>query len=183
MTKKGLENYEKVIDAVFKYIQRIKEVGPQEWVFNESRDIGNMSFRFAEKGSPIQYCVGLARSMPHFKTPDAMQHLIRSKYVADDYPGERLSELVETLADPMKALFIVSSKSFKDENLPTHEKWYKFNYSLDKVPEERLVQLSQAEVPDNGKKLDLPPSNNLIAKNFDILPEDSSLSAKPQLVQ
>ena len=28
LTKKGLANYEKVLDAVFKYIQRLKEVGP-----------------------------------------------------------------------------------------------------------------------------------------------------------
>jgi len=31
--------------------------------------------------------------------------------------------------------------------------------------------------------LDLPPPNNLIPTNFDILAEDSSLSARPQLVQ
>ena len=38
-------------------------------------------------------------------------------------------------------------------------------------------------VVDNGKNLDLPPFNNLIATNFDILPEDASLSARPLLVQ
>ena len=31
--------------------------------------------------------------------------------------------------------------------------------------------------------MDLPPPNNLIATNFDLLPEDASLSARPQLVQ
>ena len=33
LTKKGLENTDKVIDVVFKYIQRLQEVGPQEWIF------------------------------------------------------------------------------------------------------------------------------------------------------
>ena len=28
LTKKGLANHEKVLDAIFKYIQRLKEVGP-----------------------------------------------------------------------------------------------------------------------------------------------------------
>ena len=40
LTKKGLANTDKVADAVFKYIQRLREAGPQEWVFNESRDVG-----------------------------------------------------------------------------------------------------------------------------------------------
>ena len=34
-----------------------------------------------------------------------------------------------------------------------------------------------------GKKLDLPPPNNLIPANFEILPKDADLSARPQLVQ
>jgi len=38
-------------------------------------------------------------------------------------------------------------------------------------------------VAANGKNLDLPPHNNLIATNFELLPEDASLSTRPQLVQ
>ena len=38
-------------------------------------------------------------------------------------------------------------------------------------------------VPDNGKPLDLPPPNNFIATNFDVLPDDASLSARPMLVK
>lgn len=78
---------------------------------------------------------------------------------------------------------MVASKSFADDTLPIHEKWYKFNYSLEKFSEERLAHLRNAQVADNGKPLDLPPQNNLIATNFDLLPADESLSVRPQLVQ
>lgn len=54
---------------------------------------------------------------------------------------------------------------------------------MEKLSDERLSALRAATVDDNGKKLDLPPPNNLIATNFDILPEDASLSARPQLVK
>jgi len=73
----------------------------------------------------------------------------------------------------------VASKSFEDASLPIHEKWYKFNYSLEKMSDERINELRAPQVPDNGKKLDLPPPNNLIATKFDVLPEDESLSARP----
>ena len=33
LTKKGLENYEKVVEACFQYGQKLKEMGPQEYIF------------------------------------------------------------------------------------------------------------------------------------------------------
>ena len=121
--------------------------------------------------------------MSKFKTPEDMAHIIRHSYVAEDYKPELLTQVVDILADPSKCIQMISSKSFEDSTLPNNMYWYKFNYSLDKVTEERLQQLRAPVVPDNGKPLDLPPANNFIATNFDILPEDSSLSARPMLVQ
>ena len=78
---------------------------------------------------------------------------------------------------------MLSSKSFDEDTLPLNQKWYKFDYSLEKFSQERLAELGAATVPDNGKPLDLPKPNNLIAENFDILPEDQSFSARPQCIQ
>ena len=77
---------------------------------------------------------------------------------------------------------MLSSKSYEDDSLPLNQKWYKFNYSLEKFSQERLVELGAATVPDNGKPLGLPIPNNLIAENFDLLSEDESLSAQPQCI-
>jgi len=100
LTKKGLANTDKVIDACFKYIQRLKEVGPQQWVFDETKKVGTISFDFSEKGDPMSYAVKLARVMPHFATPDALQHVIRHGYIADDYKPEILTQVVDVLAEP-----------------------------------------------------------------------------------
>ena len=77
LTKKGLANVDKVVDATFKYIQRLKEVGAQEWVFHETNKIGNMTFDFLEKSEPINYAVGMARNMPNFKTSDDLAQILR----------------------------------------------------------------------------------------------------------
>ena len=60
LTQKGLENYQKVIAAVFKYTQRLVEVGPQPWVFEELRSVGQMQFDFIEKDDPLDYASELA---------------------------------------------------------------------------------------------------------------------------
>ena len=157
LTKKGLKNHEKVLDAVFKYIQRLKEVGPQEWVFNESRKIGTIEFEFAEKGEPMDLAVKLTEKMAQFKTPEDMAHIIRHAYVADEYKPESLHEIATVLADPSKAIVLLASKSLEDSTLPITEKWYKFNYSLEKFSEARIEQLRAPDVAANGKNLDLPP--------------------------
>jgi insulysin len=46
LSEKGIKEYETVIEATFQYLQKLKEVGPQEWVFEEVRDIGITNFEF-----------------------------------------------------------------------------------------------------------------------------------------
>jgi insulysin len=44
-----VKEYETVIEALFQYLQKIRDVGPQEWVFNEVKDIGIMNYEFKSK--------------------------------------------------------------------------------------------------------------------------------------
>jgi insulysin len=44
LTKKGLEQYERVISAVFKYAQILRDAGVQEYVFNECKRVGELEF-------------------------------------------------------------------------------------------------------------------------------------------
>lgn len=63
LTKKGLQNYEQVIEAVFQYANRIREVGPQQYIYQENNDLGKMQFEFSDKVNPVSYCVGLSSKM------------------------------------------------------------------------------------------------------------------------
>lgn len=89
LTEKGLENYEKVAEAVFKYAQNIAAAGPQEFVFNETSTLGKIKFDFSDKGSAVNYCVSLACAMPRFESPEDIPHLLRHRYVADVFDTER----------------------------------------------------------------------------------------------
>jgi insulysin len=51
LTKKGIEQVNDVIAAVFNYAKRINELGPQQFVFDECQKIGNLKFEFLEKGN------------------------------------------------------------------------------------------------------------------------------------
>ena len=55
LTKKGLAEYERVIEAVFQYAQRLRDAGPQDYIFEEVRDSGLMNFEFQSKQNPMSY--------------------------------------------------------------------------------------------------------------------------------
>ena len=135
LTKKGLANTDHVINAVFRYIQRLKEVGPQEWVFEETKKVGSIAFDYAEKEDPMDYAVKLVKKMHYLETADDMEHIIRSSFVADVYKPEKLTEIADVLSNPSNCLVILSSKTFEQDSLPIYEKWYKFNYGSEKFNE------------------------------------------------
>jgi len=41
----------------------MKELGPQEYVYEECLNLGKMRFEFAEKGDPLSTCVSFAGRM------------------------------------------------------------------------------------------------------------------------
>jgi nardilysin len=51
-----------VIGVVYQYLKLLNQSKPQEWIFKELQDIGNMEFRFAEEHSQDEYAYSLAGS-------------------------------------------------------------------------------------------------------------------------
>ena len=114
-----------------------------------------------------------------FKTPGEMKHLIRHFYTTLDFDEARTKEMAALIADPANCLAVLTSQSFKDEELPDHEYWYKFNYDIKPFGDELMAKMKNPVVADNGKKLDLPPENDMIPTKFDVLGKDAALSEKP----
>ena len=49
-----------IIRIVYQYIKLLRASKPQEWIFKELQDIGNMEFRFAEEQPQDDYAVELS---------------------------------------------------------------------------------------------------------------------------
>ena len=62
-TDEGIENADFVVSVVYQYLAMLRNEGPHEWIFNESRDIAAINFLFQSKSRPIDYSVSCATSM------------------------------------------------------------------------------------------------------------------------
>lgn len=49
-----------IIGFVYQFLKLMRQASPQEWIFKELQDIGNMEFRFAEEQPQDDYAAKLA---------------------------------------------------------------------------------------------------------------------------
>lgn len=67
----------------------MRDAGPQKWVFEEIKDLGNMNFEFQNKGDALNECVSTSSKMPLFD--DANVHkFLKQKYVIEDFAEEKI---------------------------------------------------------------------------------------------
>jgi secreted Zn-dependent insulinase-like peptidase len=85
------------------------------------------------------------------------------------------------LCDPRNCIVYISSK--KNEGKTDLEApWYSTKYAVQEFSEELLNKMMSPQV-DESPALGLPPQNDFIASNFDLLPKDAAKSAVPRLIK
>lgn len=179
LTKKGIQNYEAVIEAYYQYIHKIKEVGPQEFYFQEQKDIGAMNFQFADKKDGIDQAVSFTRKIPQH-TEENIDQLIRSGYIRDEFDQDQIKKYIDVLSRTDTLNVIIRSKTFEGQTDQVAE-WYLTKYKVEPFSPELLKKMQSPSCVIKDKKLDYPPSNNLIAKDFGIL--EKSDNQKPKLLK
>lgn len=63
----------KIIEAIFSYINLLKQVGPQERIYNEIKTIEDTSFRFKEEETASDFVEDLAQSMQYYPPEDYLR--------------------------------------------------------------------------------------------------------------
>lgn len=87
------------------------------------------------------------------------------------------------LAEPTNLNIYLRSKTFTpEEHCPIEDPWYFTKYGKEQFSESLLSLMSNPNVErtqqNKKKKLDLPPQNNLLPKNIDVLPVVQDEAAK-----
>ena len=166
LTPKGLKEYKEVIKAVFQYIRLMSQVGPQEWVFEECKQLAEMEFRFKDKSHSSSIAYKLAGWMHQYPP----EHFLKGHMMMDEYKPELLRTTLSHLReDNFRAMLVLSEVNAKGFE---KEKWYGTKYKVEKMDLEFLSNLAANE------ELQLPAKNEFIPKDLQVI---SSLKPKPQV--
>lgn len=99
LTKKGLENWEQVVEDTFQYTQRLWLAGPQDQLFQECHNLGRLEFAYSEKEEAILTCIHLSQRIQIMEQSN-MEQILRSKHVADEFDHGKIDEISNLLCKP-----------------------------------------------------------------------------------
>lgn len=176
LTEEGFKNREKVVETVFQYVRLLNAKGPQEWIFNEIKIVGDIEFQNINKRKPISYVSALVTSMQWYKPEDVLS----AAYLLKRYNPALINTIVSCLT-PENLLLLYVSKDFKGATDQV-EQWYGTEFSnnpLDVAFKQRL-----SSVPLHAE-LALPARNEFIPDDLALrpVPAESKGQKAPKLVR
>ena len=106
LTSEGLCHWQDVALAIFKYISLLRSSRPSFTIFDEIKQIADISFRFAERSKNHRYVTGLSNSMQH---PVPREKIVSSGSLLEEFRADEISAVLQLL-DPRRATIGVTSK-------------------------------------------------------------------------
>ena len=55
LTDKGVKEYERVIEIVYRFLNELREVGPKEYIFKELQAKSEIDFKYSQKTKGLDY--------------------------------------------------------------------------------------------------------------------------------
>ncbi|CAI8597020.1 unnamed protein product [Vicia faba] len=166
LTDSGVEKIFDIIGAVYQYLNLLHENSPQEWIFKELQNIGNMEFRFAEEQPQDDYAAELAENLKFYPAED----VIYGDYVYKTW-DEQLIKQVLSFFRPDNMRVDVVSKLIRNSEDFKHEPWFGSRYVEEDIPQD-LIDLWRNPLEVDAS-LHLPSKNEFIPSDFSIRASDT----------
>ena len=126
------EQYREVISACFQYLDLLRSSPLPQWHFEESKELADIRFRFAEKSSPDSYATNIST---HMKWPTPRELVISGPSLLWDWDEKLVRKVLEGLSPESGRVFVMGKNMDEiDVNGPWEaEKWYGTEYKVEKM--------------------------------------------------
>lgn len=108
--------------------------------------------------------------------------MLKVKKYVEIFDKEKIKSIIEEICNPKNCNIVIRSKSF-DGKTDRVEQWLETKFSVEDIPSSLFAKMQNPNICFKDVKMTLPPPNNLIPKNFEILDKNEKLSTKPEMVR
>uniref|UniRef100_A0A2P2LZX2 Insulin-degrading enzyme isoform X1 n=1 Tax=Rhizophora mucronata TaxID=61149 RepID=A0A2P2LZX2_RHIMU len=161
LTDSGLEKIFDIIGFVYQYLKLLRQVSPQQWIFKELQDIGNMDFRFAEEQPQDDYAAQLAENLLVYPA----EHVIYADYLYEVWDEDMIKLILGFFTLENMRIDVVSKSIVQSQDYQL-EPWFGSRYIEEDIPHS-LMDLWR-DPPDVDVSLHLPLTNDFIPCDFSI---------------
>ncbi|WP_439107888.1 insulinase family protein [Congregibacter sp.] len=169
LTEKGVAEYERVLQAVFAYLDMLRAQEPQEWLYQEQAAVAELGFRFREPSAPMGYVSRLSNAMHYYSDED----LLEGPYLMSDFDDSMIREALELLTPSKAQIVLTAPEVSTDRESP----YYGVPYS-ELGPEALMLSRWQS---DDLSGLHLPAANPFIAEDVELIALSDDNPALPEL--
>ena len=155
LTPDGLEHLDDITQAVFSYIDLIRNSGLDEWRYLEKKAVLESAFRFQEPTRPMDLVSHLVINLQHYQPQDA----IYGDYMMTGYDEQLLKTLLGYFSVENLRTTVIAKGLEYDKTA----KWYFTPYSVKAFDEQ---QLSKFTAPSD-LSFSLPSKNPFICYELD----------------
>ncbi|KAI0818412.1 peptidase M16 inactive domain-containing protein [Xylaria sp. FL0064] len=182
LTKKGLVMYKEVAKALFQYISLLRQTPPQEWIFNEGKQMADIKFKFRQKIPASSFTSMISSVM---QTPLPRKWLLSGKNRLRKFDPTKIQAGIGLLRPDNMRMTIVSQDFPGGWN--EKEKWYGTEYRYEKIPEEFLAALANELNTPSHRRLSalyLPAENPFIPTDLEIKKKEAGKPAvSPRVIR
>lgn len=188
LTPEGITRIERVIELVFGGVGDFTRRAPEEWIFNELRDLSKLRFEFSEAENEIDYVRRLAISLQHAYTP---AQTLSADFLVQDFDAPAVRDLLGRLTPQS----VIATLMYKPTAAAANggaaaaddwqvEPWFGTEYTVDSVDANRLATWQAAYdghgAPPTGGGFTLPPKNEFVPTDFALRAEsDRERTTRP----
>lgn len=162
LTEEGFKHRYDVVKAIFAYIDLLKSRPIPSYIYSELEQLSYIGFNFAEKSEASSFASSLVENMQLFPTPK--DYLVGPRLFNAPDPAQ-VGKLVDQLT-PAAAMLKVISSDFEGKT-KLKAKYYATNYN--NITLERQTKEWERTSIGQYPELSLPPPNELIPTNFDLI--------------
>jgi insulysin len=182
LTEEGLKHYEEVAETVFQYIAVLKEAPPQEWIFDEMKQMSEVNFKFRQKSPASKTTSALASVM---QRPLPRDYLLSGLSLLRTFSPEGIKQGLSHLRPDNFRLTIVSQEYPGDWD--KKEKWYGTDYKYVKMSDDFINRIRKAASSSSSQRpaeLHLPARNEFIPSRLEVERKDGVEPMKaPKLIR
>ena len=159
ITERGLAQRDDVIEAIFSYINMVKNEGVPPYILEEAEAMSTVSWSFRENSEPGEVASTFASNMQEYPPELYLSGPARLRGLN----GKDVQDIYAKLT-PEAALVTVVSQGFTSAAKDT-EKWYKTRYFTEKLP---ASVLKRWEAAPRIQGITFPSPNPLIPSDLSI---------------
>lgn len=162
LTEEGARHLDEISGYLFAAIDLIRQEAPQAWRQHELALVGELGFRFMEKGSALRTVYALAPVLMRYPP----EEMLRYRYIASGFDPALVQRYLSFLRPDNVAVEVV----LPEAQTNAVEPWFNVDYALKRGPITVTPPRSQGRTA-----LSLPPPNPFLPENLELVKGEDGL--------